>query len=188
MPVPPGLYRFVRCRTPKYWQLFCSQLHSWAPHSQIADAVWGFLVLQTKHGVATFKVRCWGRTHAVGGEKGGKGAGSEREGRAWGMQLVAIVKWDESEDFHWSLWLHPLSGVSSCVGMALTSSSVQSRHQGCGCLSTCCPRQLHPLCLNWPCCAWKLKASRQRCLSPQRRVKAIEHWPLTSIPSLHFPG
>lgn len=30
----------------------------------------------------------------MGGEKGGKGAGSEREGRAWGMQLVAVVNWE----------------------------------------------------------------------------------------------
>lgn len=31
----------------------------------------------------------------MGEEKRGKGASSEREGRARGMQLVAAVKWDE---------------------------------------------------------------------------------------------
>lgn len=148
MPLAHGFYRFMHCRIPKYWQLFCSLLCSQAPHSQIADVFWGFLALQSKHSVDTSKVRCWGRTHAVGREKGGEGAGSEREGKAWRIQLVAVIKWDESEDLSWNLWLHPLNGVSSCVGMAVTSSSVQSRHQGCGWLSTCCPRQLCSLCLR----------------------------------------
>lgn len=52
---------------------------SCSAHSQIAEVVWGFLALQTKHSVATSKVRCWGRIRAVRGQKEGEGAGSERE-------------------------------------------------------------------------------------------------------------
>lgn len=125
------------------------------------------------------KVRCWGKTHVVREEQGEKGATSEREGRAWGMQLVTLkgmrVKTPDETSVFIPLLVLPFSLTR------LSAALAYSEQVSGGPLLVCCPRQVHLLCLGLAllCVKGHIQASRGAPVL-KKYVNAMEPWPPTS--------